>query len=242
MRWGRLAVVPALLAAIAAGALLAFAHGSDKADQNVRVDDRVAALLAGIPQRGRTLGSALAPVTLQVFGDLEDEDSRRWVLDYLPAIVKELVRPGVLKIEYRSFKTNTLDPATFVRQQTAALAAGAQDKLWDYIEIFYGEQGREYSEYVTESYIDGIARQVRGLDNARWRRDRNDGRRSEQVVADDQAAGADGIHTSPGYRLGRTGDRLHDFAGSDAITFPHQKYPTTWVSAEDLAKAIQKLH
>src|SRR3981081_1075476 len=36
-----------------------------------RTGAEVAALLAGIPQRGRTLGDPHAPVTVQFFGDLQ---------------------------------------------------------------------------------------------------------------------------------------------------------------------------
>jgi Thioredoxin len=181
-------------------------------------------------------------MTLQVFADLEDNDSQRWVLTLLPAIISEFVRPGILKIEYRSYKTNTIRPETFVKQQAAAIAAGAQGKLWNFIDTFYYEQGREYTPYVTESYIDNIASQISGLNIEQWHRDRGDGRRSEQVVADDQEAIVDGIHVTPAYRLGRTGGPLKNFYGSEAITFPHQHHPTTFASAEDIAKAINQIH
>jgi hypothetical protein len=241
-RWGALAGALTIATILTATLLLA-GHTSSRAAQDHRIIDRkIARLLAGIPQQGRTLGWSLAPVTLQVFADLQDVDSRRWVLAFLPRIIKEFVRFGILKIEYRSFKTNTLDPKTFVKQQTAAIAAGAQNKLWNYIETFYHEQGREYTPYVTENYIDDIASQIPGLNLARWHHDRNDGRRTEQAVADDQTGRADGIHTTPSYRLGRTGDRLKNLTGSQAIIFPGQKYTTSWANAEDLATAINQIH
>jgi outer membrane murein-binding lipoprotein Lpp len=241
-RWGGLAGTLAI-ATVLTGTLLLAGRTSSRAAQDHRtIDRKIARLLAGIPQQGRTLGWQTAPVTLQVFADLQDIDSRRWVLAFLPRIIKELVRPGILKIEYRSFKTNTLDPKTFVKQQTAAIAAGAQNKLWNYIETFYHEQGREYTPYATENYIDGIASQIPGLNIAQWHQDRNDGRRSEQVAADDQAGRAHGIHTTPSYRLGHTGDPLKNITGSQAITFPRQTHPTSWANAEDLATAINQIH
>lgn len=184
----------------------------------------------------------MAPVTLQVFADLEDNDSKRWVLTLLPAIIDDFVRRGILKVEYRSYKTNTIHPETFVKQQAAAVAAGAQDKLWNFVYIFYYEQGVEYTPYVTEHYIDNIASQIPELNIAQWHKDRNDGRRSEQVVTDDQTARADGIHTSPAYRLGRTGGTLKNVVGSEAITFPRQHHPTTFASVQDIAKAIKEIH
>jgi hypothetical protein len=150
---------------------------SSTAQQDARIDHHVSALLAGIPQNGRTLEYPTAPMTLQVFADLEDNDNQRWFLLLLPAIIHRFVRAGILKIEYRSFKTNTINPETFVKQQTVAVAAGAQHKLWNFIYTFYYEQGTEYTPYATESYIDNIASQVSGLNIALWHQDRNNGRR-----------------------------------------------------------------
>ena len=56
---------------------------------------------------------------------------------------------GKLKIEYRSLETATREPEVFKTQQVAALAAGQQNKLWHFIELFYHEQGEEGSGYVT---------------------------------------------------------------------------------------------
>src|SRR5262249_32368631 len=127
------------------------------------------------------------------------------------------------------------------KQQVAALAAGAQNRLWNYIDTFYYEQEKEYTPYVTERYIDSVARQVPGLDIAQWQYDRDHGGRSGQVVADDQTARAGGIYVTPGYRLGRSGGPLENFTGSESILFPRQKHPTTFVSVQDLAKAIAKI-
>lgn len=80
---------------------------------------------------------------------------------------------------------------------------------------------------MTESYLDNIASQVPGLKIALWHKDRNDGRRTEQVVADDQEARAEGIHVTPAYRLGRTGGPLKNFVGSEAITFPRPSKKST---------------
>jgi hypothetical protein len=93
----------------------------------------VAGLLRGIPQHGNTLGSPGAPITLQVFGDLECIDVKQWFGFLLPAILKELVRTNIVRLEYRSLKTDTLNPTVFVAQQTAALAAGAQGRMWNFL-------------------------------------------------------------------------------------------------------------
>lgn len=109
--WLRTGLTAALvLAAVVVGSVLLISPNSSGAGQDARFDHEVSALLAGIPQEGRTLGAPAAPVTLQLFADLKDDDSQRWVLTLLPAIIDEFVRPGILKIEYRSYKTNTITP------------------------------------------------------------------------------------------------------------------------------------
>ncbi len=242
MLWFRTGLVGGLLVAAVLGTVLLGSPNSSSAEQNGRIDREVGTLLAGIPQQGRTLGASSAPVTLQVFADLEDNDSKRWFLTLLPAIIRAFVRTNILKIEYRAFKTNTLGSETFVKQQAAALAAGAQDKLWDYVDTFYHEQGKEYTAYVTESYLDGIAGQIPGLNIAQWRKVRNDGRRVEEVVEEDQEGRAAGIHVTPAYRLGRAGGPLKNLMGSEVITFPGQLHSTTFASANDVAKAIEQVH
>jgi hypothetical protein len=159
----------------------------------------------------------------------------------LPAIIHEFVRTGMMRIEYRSFKTDTHDPRLFLRQQTGALGAGAQNKLWQFIETFYYEQGREYTPYATESYVDGIAGQVPGLNMAQWRHDRLRGRRSELVALDDRAARAHGFHDTPGFRIGLTGGPLANFSGRYIIRFFGEKNPLSLIDTQDLKKAIDDL-
>jgi len=73
----------------------------------------VTSLLAGIPQRGNTLGDPRAAVTVQFFGDLQCPYCRLFTLKLLPSLIQGYVRRGKLKIEYRSLETATRDPETF---------------------------------------------------------------------------------------------------------------------------------
>ena len=181
-------------------------------------------------------------MTLQVFAELEDYSSAGEFLRELPAIIREFVRTNRLRIEYRAFKTNTITSEMFVKQQAAALAAGAQDKLWNYAYTFYHEQGKERTPYATESYLDNIARQVPALNIKQWDRDRIADPRIEQVVEEDQQGRAEGIHVTPAYRIGRTGGALKNIEGSGSIIYPGQIHPTTYANAQDIAKAIAQIH
>lgn len=166
---------------------------------------RFDALLAGVPESGDALGSPAAPVTLEFFGDLECPTSREFALDALPSLIDTWARDGKLRIEYRSLETATRQPATFTRQQVAALAAGMQGKLWYYVEDFYGTQGREGSGYVNEAFLRGLAEHTPGLNLARWSRNRTDPPLAAQVAFDEQTAAYRGFRSTPSFLIGRTG-------------------------------------
>jgi protein-disulfide isomerase len=165
----------------------------------------VTALLGGIPQSGTTLGRPNAPVTMQYFGDLECPVCKDFTLGALPKLIENDVRSGKLRIEYRNLETATREPETFRAQQIAALAAGKQGKGWDYIELFYHEQGTEDTGYVTEKYLQELAQQVPGLNLATWTSDRGSPQFTNVVTSDAQAANNAGFTGTPSFLIGKTG-------------------------------------
>lgn len=166
----------------------------------------VTSLLAGVPQNGNTLGNPSAPVTMQYFGDLECPICREFTTGALKPLIEKYVRTGKMKIEYRNLETATREPETFRTQQIAALAAGKQRKAWDYIELFYHEQGQEGSGYVTEKYLQELAQQVSGLNLATWTSDRNNPQFANTVTSDAQAANGAGFTGTPSFLIGKTGE------------------------------------
>ncbi len=91
-------------------------------------------------------------------------------------LVSNDVKAGRVKVQYKAFETATRDPATFQTQQVAALAAGKQNRFWNFMELFYHQQGSEGTNYVTENYLDALAAQIPGLNIAQWKTARNDPR------------------------------------------------------------------
>ncbi len=171
----------------------------------------VAALLSGIAQHGNTLGDAAAPVTLEYFGDLQCPYCREFTLGALVTLIQRYVRAGTLKIEYRSLESATRVPATFRTQQTAALAAGRQNKLWNFIELFYREQGRENSGYVTEGFLQGLAQQVPGLNLLAWSVARNSPELARVVSGDERVAISVGFRATPGFLFANAAGNLRAF-------------------------------
>jgi protein-disulfide isomerase len=166
---------------------------------------QITALLGGVPQNGNVLGQPTAPVTLQYFGDLECPVCGSFTIVVLPSIIQKWVRGGELKVEYRSLETATREPEVFKTQQVAALAAGQQNKMWNFVETFYHEQQEEDTGYVTENYIQGIARQVPGLNLSQWMSDRNDPALANLLSSDAQAANNQGLNGTPAFLIGRSG-------------------------------------
>ena len=214
--------------------LLATGGGSKKITGTVAKKEAsvVDTLIAGIPQSGNTLGSPTAPVTLKYFGDLECPICKEFTLGVLPSLIEKYLRAGKMRIEYHSLETATREPEIFKLQQVAAYAAGQQDKAWYFIEDFYHEQGEEDSGYVNESYIQGLAEQVPGLNLAKWTSDRSNASLAAEVEADAQAANNAGFTGTPSFLLGKTGGTLQKFSP------PEYTEPSPYESAiESLLKS-----
>jgi protein-disulfide isomerase len=180
-----------------------------------KVDTRVNNLLAGIPESGNNvLGNPSAPVQVTEYGDLEcsacDDFALATTVNTSAGVagsgvedqlINNYVRTGKASLVYRSLDTATSQGATpqmFPTQQSAAYAAGLQGKAWYYIELFYNEQGAEGSTYVTQSYLDNIAKQVPGLNYSKWQSDlSSNSSLPAQVQTDANAASAAGYTSTP---------------------------------------------
>jgi protein-disulfide isomerase len=176
--------------------------------QTSPVVGEVTSLLIGIPQNGNTLGNPKAPVTLQYFGDLECPICKQFTEGALKPLIEKYVRTGKLRIEYRNLETATREPETFRTQQVAALSAGKQQKAWDYIELFYHQQGEEGTGYVTEKYLQTLAKQVPGLNLTTWIADRSNPEFTNTVTSDAQAANNVGFTGTPSFLVGKTGGSM----------------------------------
>ncbi len=162
----------------------------------------VNSILAGIPESGNTLGNPKAKVTITEYGDLECS-----VCDVLAApasfknpegesgsgwedqLITQYVRTGKAKLVYKSLETasgQNPDTSAFAQQQVAAEAAGLQGKEWYYVELMYNQQGAEGNNYVSESYLEGLAKEIRGLNFRKWMSDRKLASLKTQLSTDSQ--------------------------------------------------------
>jgi protein-disulfide isomerase len=164
-----------------------------------KAQSTVNALLAGIPQQGNTLGSPSAKVTVTEYGDLVCPVCKSFALAGENTLISKDVRAGKVKIVYKALETASgeANGSMFVPSQTAMLAAGQQKKAWNYIELFYHEQGDETQSYVTTNYLGGLAKQIPGLNFSQWDSDRASSSLQSQVNADTASAAAAGYNSTP---------------------------------------------
>jgi protein-disulfide isomerase len=106
--------------------------------------------LVGVPQSGDTLGSASAPATLTVFEDPQCPFCKQWNDDALPAVVKDYIRPGKVKLVYRGIEIIGPNSTKGLR---AIYGAAPQKKLWNMVEGLYAQQGAENSGWITDDVI-----------------------------------------------------------------------------------------
>ena len=120
-------------------------------------------MLAGIRQQGIYLGKANAPVRLVEFADLQCPFCREYSLQVLPQLVRDYVRTGKVRMEFRNLSFLGDDSVTAGR---AASAAAQQNRLWNFVDVLYFNQGEENTGYVTDKFLDGIYKGA-GVDAAK---------------------------------------------------------------------------
>jgi len=168
------------------------ANDGSGGDTNLEDVGLVRNQLEGIPQRGTTLGEPRAKVTLFEFGDLQCPVCKGFSEEIIPDLIDSKVRSGEAKIDFRNY---TIISQESIPAGAAAIAAGEQGRGWNYIELFYRNQGPEASGYVTDAFMTEIAKGAGVKDIAAWNKDR----RSAKVIGEVEAT------TAEAQRLGFTG-------------------------------------
>ena len=145
--------------------------GSSSPPANVTGAAQVDTQLKGIPQTGQVLGDPGAPVTVIEYGDPQCSSCKFFSENVAPQLISAEVRPGKVKYQFQPFLIIGPDSKPAMK---AALAAGEQNRLWQFLQLFYLNQGGENSGYVTDSFLTGIARGAGVPDINKWNTDRND--------------------------------------------------------------------
>lgn len=164
----------------------------------------VSRLLSGIPQDGTFVGRPDAPVTLVEYADLQCPYCAQWARETLPALIRDYVRPGKLRIEFRGLAFIGPDSDSALR---TALAAAAHDRLWHVVELLYLNQGAENSGWASDELLGGIL-EASGLDPAAVLGARGSQEVEGLLLRANTQAQAARVQGTPSFQLGRTGEAL----------------------------------
>lgn len=154
--------------------------------------------LSGIPQQGLLLGDPEAPVEVIEFGDLQCPVCKGYSEEVLPQVIEGPVAAGQAKISFRNFIviSEESEPAG-----TAALAAGAQGRGWNFVDLFYRNQGKEASGYVDDAFLTAIAENAGVEDIAQWNKDRKSAKFSGEVTKTTEEARQLGYEGTPSFGI-----------------------------------------
>jgi protein-disulfide isomerase len=128
-------------------------------------------LFGGVPQEGDRLGSDDAPVTVQVFNDMQCADCRDDFLSTIPALTERYARPGDVKLLYRHY-SNSINPEQLGFY--GAEAAADQGYGWQYIYLFFRNQGEAERFGIDQEFLASIAGGVEELEIEEWEQDLED--------------------------------------------------------------------
>jgi protein-disulfide isomerase len=122
---------------------------------------------AGLPQLGDRLGSSDAPVTIQVFNDLQCSSCRAQFLSTTPGLVDDLVRSGDVQLLYRHYSVgeNPTELGFY-----GAEAAAEQGYGWQYTYLFFRNQNEAERFGIDNDFLASIAGSIAELNLPAWQK------------------------------------------------------------------------
>ena len=219
-------------------AIVALSHGKDDNNTPARKPGEIIpgqvetnARFAGIPQRGIVVGDPRAPLTLVEFADLQCPFCRNYTTGVMPSLVDRYVRTGKLRMEFRNVSFIGNDS---LRAAQMAGAAGLQNKLWEFVDLFYTNQGAENSGYATDAFLTRIGRAVRGLDVQRALADRAQPSIQTAITEAQTQWQTAGFTGTPAFLLGPTGGRM-------SALLSENEAPTVPLMSQRIDAALQQI-
>jgi len=192
--------------------IVANSGGSSGGDAtNLKEVSEVDSLVSGVPQKGMVLGQPDAKVELIEFGDLQCPVCKAYSEEILPQVIENKVDNGEAKISFQNF--------TIIGEQSApagaaALAAGEQGRGWNYLELFYRNQGEENSGYATDEFLAAVAKAAGVKDIATWEKERKGSKLTKEVEATTAQAERYGFSGTPSFAIKGPGSNGVELLGN----------------------------
>ena len=159
-------------------------------------------LFRAIPQRGITLGSADAPVTMTMYADLQCVKCQKFAVEVLPRVIRSFVRSGKVKVELRPWAFVGDDS---VRGETAVIAAAQQNKAFNLAELLYFNQQAPNGGWLTDDLIRSAASGIPGLRVPQFLDDLKSDKATTAVASADRLAQNAGVKKTLNVFVGKSG-------------------------------------
>jgi protein-disulfide isomerase len=183
-------------------AIVSLSVGSgDSEEIKITGAGEVQSLLGGIPQDGARLGDPSAPVTVQVFNDLQCDPCSDWNQQVIVPLIQGPVRSGDLQLVYHNFP---MTRAGFFLGAYGAVAAAKQDYEWQFAQLLFANQDEAKKHGADQEFLDNIARGV-GVVNfnvEQWQRDMEDSDIRETLEADERITAERQLPAEPAVVVG----------------------------------------
>ncbi len=140
-------------------------------------------LVGGIRQLGNRLGTEDAPVTVEVFSDVQCEECADYQLENIDPLIEDEVRAGDVKLVFHHYSMDE-DRPTGVGG-IGAVAAGLQDHQWQFIELFFRNQDQIEANRISQEFLDQVANGILNLNVEQWQRD-FDSQEVQDILAEDE--------------------------------------------------------
>lgn len=182
--------IPLTLLSVATVALLA-ALVSISVGENTVEDFRleetgeVQELIAGIRQLDDRLGLEDAPVTIDLFTDVQSPRCAQYQLDVVDPLIRDYVRTGEANIILRHFPLG-VKPVTL--GGIASEAAGLQGRQWQFAELFMRNLELVPEQGVDDDFLNEVAGFVPKLDVGQWEADVNSSETLDLARGDEDLA------------------------------------------------------
>ena len=206
------------LAAVAAALAFALTGGSSSKPSSTSANSTLpdagsaVSLFKGIPQRGNVLGKENAPVTMVEYIDLQCPVCRAFETDVMPTIVPRFVRSGKVQVIARPIAFIGPDS---VRGRLAALAAGRQNRFFDFSQLLYDNQGTENTGWLDDDFVRAAFASLPGLNVAEAEKARTQSAIADEASRYDTQADADQVRGTPTILVGKRGGKLTEVVSPD---------------------------
>ncbi|HWF54391.1 MAG TPA: thioredoxin domain-containing protein [Solirubrobacteraceae bacterium] len=194
-------------------------HAAVNASSGAPVQDAAFSkqLFAGIPQRGTLLGRPDAPVHVVEFADLQCPYCDEYAVQALPTLVRDYVRTRQVSMRFENLSFIGPDSVTAGH---AAAAAAEQNKLWNFVDLLYLNQGEENSGYVTSSYVHRLFDAVPNLNIPAAVNASHTAAAGAALTSTNTTATRAGVSATPSFLIGRAGGPLRLFQPSTLTAAP----------------------